>query len=108
VRIDGVIAFGGVAKKSPFIMQTVADVLQMNIKVPRSEQTCALGAAMCAATVSGTYKSIDEARKSMGSGFEKEYRPNRDNAMKYQDLYERYCRLGDFIERETLERKAMS
>jgi len=108
VRIDGVIAFGGVAKKSPFIMQTVADVLQMNIKIPRSEQTCALGAAMCAATVSGIYKTIDEARKSMGSGFEKEYRPDRDNAMKYQKLYERYCRLGDFIEHETLERKAMS
>jgi L-ribulokinase len=53
VRIDGVTALGGVAKKSPFIMQTVADVMNMTISVPKSEQTCALGAAMCAATAAG-------------------------------------------------------
>lgn len=105
VRIDGVIAFGGVAKKSRFIMQTVADVLDMTIKVPRSEQTCALGAAMCAATVAGLYRTIDEAKAAMSSGFEKEYRPNKDNAQKYARLYERYGRFGDFIERETLERR---
>ncbi|MEI6423838.1 MAG: FGGY-family carbohydrate kinase, partial [Lentisphaerota bacterium] len=48
VEIKGVIALGGVAKKSPFIMQTVSDVLGMKIKVARSEQACALGAAMFA------------------------------------------------------------
>ncbi|MFO7683109.1 MAG: FGGY-family carbohydrate kinase, partial [Chloroflexota bacterium] len=52
VRIDGVIALGGVAKKSPFVMQIVADVLNMPIKVARSEQACALGSAMAAAVVS--------------------------------------------------------
>jgi L-ribulokinase len=105
VRIDGIIAFGGVAKKSPFIMQTVADVLGMNIRIPRSEQTCALGAAMCAATVAGVYSSIDQAKNAMGSGFEKEYLPNKENVRKYARVFERYCSLGDFIERDILERK---
>lgn len=100
VRIDGVIALGGVAKKSQFIMQIVADVLNVPIKVPRSEQTCALGAAMFAATVAGLYPTVEEAKKAMGSGMEVEYRPETANAAKYGVLYERYLRLGEFVENE--------
>jgi L-ribulokinase len=101
VRIDGVIALGGVAKKSPFIMQIVSDVMNVPIRVPRSEQTCALGAAMFAATVAGIYPTVDAAKKAMGSGFEREYRPVAENAAKYAALYSRYSRLADFIERES-------
>lgn len=101
VRIDGVIALGGVAKKSPFIMQTVADVMGMTITVPRSEQTCALGAAMCAAAAAGLYSTIDEAKKAMGSGFEREYAPDAVRHQQYDGLYARYKRLGAFIESET-------
>ena len=53
VRIDGVIAIGGVAKKNPFVMQIVADVLNMPIKVASSDQTCALGSAMAASVMAG-------------------------------------------------------
>jgi L-ribulokinase len=100
VRIDGVIALGGVAKKSPFIMQIVAEVLNVPIKVPRSEQTCALGAAMFAATVAGLYPTVEDAKKAMGSGIEMEYRPQKANAAKYEILYQRYLRLGRFVEEE--------
>ena len=101
VRIDGVIAIGGVAKKSPFIMQIVADVLNMPIMVPRSEQTCALGAAMFAAVVAGQYKSVEEAKKGMGSGIEIEYKPGSGRARQYDVLYERYSKLGNYVEGET-------
>jgi L-ribulokinase len=102
VRIDGVIALGGVAKKSPFIMQIVSDVLNMPIRVPRSEQTCALGAAMCAAAVIGVYPGIDAARKAMGQGFETTYVPRPESVQVYQRLYERYIRLAHFTEREIM------
>jgi L-ribulokinase len=102
VKIEGVIALGGVAKKSPFIMQVVADVLNVPIKVPRSEQTCALGAAMFAAVVAGLYPSVDEAKASMGSGIETEYRPDPQRAAKYRALYDRYTRLGEYVENEVL------
>jgi len=71
VEIKGVIALGGVAKKSPFVMQVVADVLNMPIKVARAEQACALGSAMAAAVVGGIYGTIEEAQKAIGkcSGF---------------------------------------
>ena len=100
VRIDGVIALGGVAKKSPFIMQIVCDVLNMPIKVARSEQACALGSAMAAAVVAGVYPNISEAQKKMGGGFETTYLPIAENAAKYEVLYAKYLKLGELIEFE--------
>lgn len=98
VRIDGVIALGGVAKKSPFVMQIVADVLDMPIKIARSEQACALGSAMAAAVVAGVYANTSEAQKNMGGGIEKEYHPIPENVEKYKALYEKYTKFGKFIE----------
>jgi L-ribulokinase len=100
VRIDGVIALGGVAKKSPFVMQIVADVLNMPIKVARSEQACALGSAMAAAVAAGVYHSTSEAQKKMGSGIETEYHPIPENVEKYKKLYAKYKMLGRFTEFE--------
>jgi L-ribulokinase len=100
VRIDGVIAIGGVAKKNPFVMQIVADVLNMPIKVASSDQTCALGSAMAASVVAGVHKDIAAAQKAMGGGFEMEYRPDPVRAKKYDELYLKYKKLGLFIEKE--------
>lgn len=101
VRIDGVIALGGVAKKSPLVMQIVADVLNKPIKVARSEQAVALGTAMAAAVHAGVYKSIPEAQAAMGGGFECEYHPDPSMVKKYRVLFEKYKRFGKFIESET-------
>ena len=98
VRIEGVIAIGGVAKKNPFVMQIVADVLNMPIKVAKSDQTCALGSAMAAAVVAGIYKDVPEAQKAMGGGFENEYKPDPLKAKKYNEIFENYKKLGSFIE----------
>jgi L-ribulokinase len=98
VQINGVIAIGGISKKSPFVMQITADVLNMPIKVVASEQACALGSAMAAATASGIYSTMSDAQKAMGAGFEKVYEPIPENAEKYIALYERYSKLCGFIE----------
>ncbi|MBK7133520.1 MAG: ribulokinase [Bacteroidales bacterium] len=102
VRIDGVIAIGGVAKKNPFVMQIVADVLNMPITVAKSDQTCALGSAMAASVVAGVHKDISAAQKAMGGGFEKEYKPDPVRAKKYEVLFKEYKKLGNFIEMELL------
>ena len=98
VRIEGVIALGGVAKKSPFVMQVMADVLNMSIKVARSEQTVALGASMFAAVVAGIYDTIEAAQQNMGAGFDAVYEPIPENVEKYSSLYEAYGQLGEFVE----------
>jgi L-ribulokinase len=98
VRIDGVIALGGVAKKSPLVMQIITDVLDMPIKVAESEQACALGSAMAAAVAAGAYTTLSEAQTKMGGGIETEYHPISENVEKYKKLYEKYKSLGNFIE----------
>jgi L-ribulokinase len=101
VRIDGIIALGGVAKKSPFVMQVVCDVLNKPILVAKSEQACALGTAMAAATVAGLYPSVLDAQKAMGNGYEKEYKPDERNAAIYADLYKKYSQAGGFVQQYT-------
>lgn len=98
IRIDGVIATGGVAKKNPYVMQIVADVLNIPIRVASSDQTCALGSAMAASVVAGVHKDIPAAQKAMSTGFEKEYKPNPGRAEKYEKLFLKYKKLGSFIE----------
>jgi L-ribulokinase len=98
VPIKKVIAIGGVAKKSAFVMQTLADVLNRPIQVARADQACALGAAMCAAVAAGIHPTLEEAQAAMGSGFDAEYHPRPAQAATYSTLYQRYLSLGDFVE----------
>ncbi len=103
VPIKGVIALGGVAKKDAYVMQTLSDILRMNIKIAASDQTCALGAAMFAARAAGVYNSIEEAQSKMSSGFEKEYFPNIDISDKYEEMYQRYNKIGRFLDTEMIK-----
>ncbi len=105
IPIEGIIALGGVAKKSPFVMQVVADVLNKPILVARSEQACALGSAMAAAVVGGLYPTIAEAQQAMGGGFETEYVPNPVNAQRYSALYQAYLHFGALVEQQTMSGK---
>lgn len=100
VKIDNVIGIGGIALKSPFVMQTLSDVLNMPIKVCNTDQACALGAAMFAATAAGVYTKVEDAIAAMNSGFAKEYHPNAENAKAYREIYDQYVKLGQFTEKE--------
>ena len=96
--VKGLIGLGGVAKKSPFVMQTMADVLNMPIKIARAEQTCALGASMFAATAAGAFSTVSEAMATMGAGFDAEYYPDTERVKLYQARYQTYQKFGHFIE----------
>lgn len=94
VRIDTVIGIGGVARKSPFIMQTLANVLNKPIKVAASDQAPALGAAVYAAVAAGIYPNVIEASKKMGSDFESEYFPEKEKVAEYERLMKAYDQLS--------------
>jgi L-ribulokinase len=98
IPVKGLIGLGGVAKKSPYIMQVMVDVLNMPIRIHKSEQTCALGAAMFAATAAGVYEKVEDAMHAMGQGFDATYTPNASRVAYYQKRYEQYKNLGQFIE----------
>lgn len=94
LHIDSVNGIGGISKKAPFVMQTLADVLNMPIRIVRSQQTCALGAAMFAAVAAGVYQDIREAMKYMGADIEVEYKPDTERARVYEILYKKYLELA--------------
>ena len=100
IEIKEIIGIGGIALKSPFVMQTLADVLNMPIKVAKAEQACAFGTSMFAAVVAGVYDKVEDAQKAMGMGFASEYFPNKENADLYKELYKNYIKLGEFTEKE--------
>ena len=98
IEIDTIIGIGGISLKSPFVMQTLSDVLGMPIKVAKSEQACAFGASMFASVVAGLYGTVQEAQEAMGQGFAKEYFPNEENHKIYLELYKEYQKLGKITE----------
>ncbi|MCD2422292.1 ribulokinase [Niabella pedocola] len=102
VPIRGLIGVGGVARKSAYIMQVMADVMNMPIRIHRSEQTCAIGAAMFAATVAGIYPTVAAAMKAMGQGFDKEYFPDPERHAYYKERMETYKKIGAFLEHNNL------
>lgn len=98
IKIDEVITVGGIAKHSPLVMQMMADVLKRPIKVSKSEQACAQGAAMYAAVAAGLYPDLLAAQEHMVEGFERIYTPDETMFGKYDILYKKYLSLGRHIE----------
>ena len=101
VAIEGIIGIGGVARKSSFVMQIIADVLNMPIHIPANDQAVALGAAMFAAVAAGLYPDIPAAQKALCAPVDRIYTPNSRNVKIYEDLYRRYKTLGAFVEEQT-------
>lgn len=99
IKINGIIGLGGVAKKSPYIMQTLANVLGMPIKIAKSDQVCATGAAMFAATAAGIFDDVSEAKDAMGKGFGEIYEPEAKKVEEYEQLYQQYKSFGDIVEK---------
>lgn len=103
VEIRSILAIGGIAVKSPFVMQTLSDVLGMPIRVVGYAQTCALGAAMCAAVAAGIHPTVGEAQAAMGVREYVDYVPDPERRAYYERQYERYAALGRFVEQQTNE-----
>ena len=97
LQIDQVIAQGGIPGKNEFVMQVSADVLGMPIKVVRSSQATALGAAMFAAVAAGLFPDIHGAQKAMSSGYAKEYQPRPELKEHYDRLYREYQTVGSLL-----------
>lgn len=98
VTIEGIIAIGGITRKSKLVMQILADVLNRPIRVGASDQACALGAGMFAATVAGLYPTVEAAQAQMFPGFDLHFTPNPESARVYDELYHKYQALGAFVE----------
>ncbi len=95
VKISSVVNCGGIAEKSPLVMQIYADVTGRPMKVSRSAQTCALGSAIAAAVVAGAHKDYATAIKRMTGLKPQVFKPNAKAHAIYKELYALYQQLHD-------------
>lgn len=100
IPVEGIIGIGGVARKSPYIMQMMANVLNMPIRIHQYEHTCARGAAIFAAVVAGIYPDVTAAMKNMGGGFDAHYTPEPARVDHYAARYHNYQSLGTYLENQ--------
>lgn len=101
IKIEKVMAIGGVARKSKLGMQILADVTNRDISVTAGDQSCAIGAAVFAATAAGIYPDIFAAQKALSAGTDRVHKPDPARVAVYDQLYKKFLKLGNFIEGET-------
>jgi L-ribulokinase len=99
VKVQQVVNCGGIAEKNPLVMQIYADVTGRPMKISRSAQTCALGAAIAAAVVAGKkaggYDTFAAAQAAMTGLKAKVYTPDPAARAVYAKLYTLYRQLHD-------------
>lgn len=99
LKVDRVVNCGGISVKNPLVMQIHADIMGRVMEVSRSEQTCALGAAMAGAVVAGSraggHDDFDQAIEAMTGVRDERYVPDVADQRVYNRLYPLYRRLHD-------------
>jgi L-ribulokinase len=95
VKVEEVINCGGIAEKNAFVMQIYADVTNRPMKISRSAQTCALGAAIFGAVVGEAHPRVEDAQIVMTGVKKQVYHPAPERAAVYAELYPLYKRMHD-------------
>jgi len=95
VEVEQIVNCGGIAEKNPLVMQIYADVTGRPMKVSRSGQTCALGAAIAGAVVGGAHPNYAAAQKAMTGLKPRVFKPNPKHHATYTALYALYRQLHD-------------
>jgi L-ribulokinase len=97
IKITEVIGVGGISLKSPFVMQTLSDIMEVPIKVATTQQAGSMGVAMCAAVAAGLYENVLSAQSAMGQGYISVYNPRLDFQKYFRDIYFYYKNFGTYL-----------
>ncbi len=101
VKVEEIVNCGGIAEKNRLLMQIYADILGRPMKISRSAQTCALGAAIFGAVAAGKsmggYETVESAQSAMCGLKDTVYRPNQKNRKTYEELFTLYRQLHDIF-----------
>jgi L-ribulokinase len=107
LTVDRVVACGGIAEKSPVLMQLFADITGRPVEVPRSSQIPARGAALfgavAAGQLTGGYQDITAAVTALRPEIARSYTPHTATTPVYDRVYEIYRGLHDTFGREHIE-----
>lgn len=100
IKVNEIIAGGGIARKNPFLMQMYADVIGKEIRIAKSTQAGAKGSAVLGSVVGGYFASLKEAAEKIADGCDITYTPNTENTAKYEKLYVEYKTLCEYFAKE--------
>lgn len=95
IAVRSIIACGGIAERSPLTMQIYADILKRPVHIARSQQTCALGAAIGAAVAGGAHPGFEDAIRAMTRPSKQVYEPGDEAGKVYDALFELYRKAHD-------------
>ncbi len=105
--IDQIVACGGIAEKSPVMMQLISDVTGRVVEVPSSPQIPARGAALFGAVAAGAeeggFAGVAEAVAALRPPLARTYRPSRAAGETYAEVYAVYRSLHDLLGRDRVE-----
>lgn len=95
VPVTEVVACGGLAEKSPLLLQILADVTGRAIHTSRASETCALGAAIFGAVVGRAWPTVEAAARAMTGRKNTVARPRSAAKDVYDELFVLYRNLHD-------------
>jgi L-ribulokinase len=97
VAVSEIVACGGIAEKSPLLMQMIADASGRPVHVPASSEIPARGAALFGAVAAGVFDGIGEAIEATRPSHARTYAPDRAAQGIYDRVYAIYRSLYDSL-----------
>ncbi len=103
LAVERIVACGGIAQKSPLLMQLIADTSSRPVEVPRSAEIPARGAALFGAVAAGAFADIADAIAATRVASEASYAPERAATEVHDRVYAVYRDLYELLGRERRE-----
>ncbi len=97
--LDRIVGCGGIAERSPLMMQIIADVSGREVDVPASREVPARGAALFGAVAAGTFADIGAAVEATRPAVARTYVPDPDASDVYERVYPIFRELHDLLGR---------
>jgi L-ribulokinase len=101
--VEEIVACGGIAERSPLLMQMFADVSGRAVSVPASSEIPARGAALFGALAAGAFDDIAAAISATRLGIARTYEPDPAAKQIYDEVYALYRSLYETLGRSQAE-----
>ena len=99
LELSQIVACGGIAERSPLMMQLLADTSGREVHVPEAKEIPARGAALFGGVAAGVFDDIAGAVSATRPANVRTYTPNREARETYDRVYEIYRTLYETLGR---------